>query len=58
MGEVDLFSNISLRGELDLLWQQFNPIANTKYDSAAADQSLGEFLSMVALSHVELKNAI
>ena len=37
MGEVDLFSKF-FGGELDL-WQQFSPIANTKYKSAAADQS-------------------
>jgi hypothetical protein len=35
MGEVDLFSNSSF----DLLGQQFSQGANTKYDSAAADQS-------------------
>ena len=28
-----------LGGELSLLGQQFSPVANTKYDSAAADQS-------------------
>ena len=39
MGEMDLFSNSSLVYYLNLLWQQFSPIANTKYDSAAADQS-------------------
>ena len=33
------YSAIVLWGELDLLAQQFSPIANTKYDSAAADQS-------------------
>jgi hypothetical protein len=36
---VDLFSNGSLGGELDLLWQQFSPMANTKHKSAAAEQS-------------------
>jgi hypothetical protein len=35
---VDLFSNSSLGAKLDL-WQQFSPVANTKYDSGAADQS-------------------
>jgi hypothetical protein len=39
MGEVDLFSNSSLGGELDPLGQQLSPVANTKCDSAAADQS-------------------
>ena len=39
MGEVDLFNNSSLEGKLDLLWQQFSPIANTKYNSAASFQS-------------------
>jgi hypothetical protein len=38
MREVDLFSNSSLRGKLDLLGQQFSLVANTKYNSAAADQ--------------------
>ena len=36
---MDLFNNSSLGDELGLLGQQFSPIANTKYDSAAADQS-------------------
>jgi hypothetical protein len=35
---VDLFSNSSLGGKLNLLWQQFSPEANTKHKSAAADQ--------------------
>lgn len=39
VGEVNLFSNSFLGGELDILWQQFSPIAITKYDLAAADQS-------------------
>ena len=34
----DLFNNSSW-GKLDLLWQQFSPVANTKYDSGGADQS-------------------
>jgi len=38
-GKVDLFNYSLLKGKLDLLWQQFSPVANTKYDSAAADQS-------------------
>ena len=36
---MDLFSNSSLGGALHLLGQQFSPIANTKYDLAAADQA-------------------
>jgi hypothetical protein len=40
MGEGDLFSNRSLGDELNL-WQQFRPIANTKYNPAAADCPLG-----------------
>ena len=35
---MDLFSNSSLGEELDLLSLQFSPMANTKYNSAAADQ--------------------
>jgi hypothetical protein len=34
-----LVQQLFLGGELDLLGQQFSPVANTKYDSAAADQS-------------------
>ena len=37
MGEVDLLSNSSLGASLIFFWQHFSPIANTKYDSAAAD---------------------
>jgi hypothetical protein len=29
-------------GQLDLLGQQFSPVSNTNYDSAAADQSSGQ----------------
>ena len=36
---MDLFSNSSLGAKLNLLWQQFSPVANTKSESAAADQS-------------------
>ena len=38
MGEVDLLA-IVLGGKLDLLGQQFSPVANTKHNFAAADQS-------------------
>jgi hypothetical protein len=38
-GEVEQFSISSLGGELHLLWQQFSPTANTKYDSAAIVES-------------------
>jgi hypothetical protein len=39
MGEVDLTSNNSFEGKLNLLWQLFSLIANTKYDSADTDHS-------------------
>jgi hypothetical protein len=38
MREVHLFSDSSLGLSSNLLWQQFSPIANNKYNSAAADQ--------------------
>ena len=39
MGEVDLFSNSSLGASSVIFGSSSVPIANTKYDSAAADQS-------------------
>ena len=35
---MDLFNNCSLGGDLDLLCQKSCPVANTKYESAAAVQ--------------------
>jgi hypothetical protein len=40
-GGSGLVQQSFFEGELHLLWQQFSPIANTKYDSAVADQSSG-----------------
>ena len=43
---MDLFNNSSLEGKLDLLWQQFSPITNTKYyNLGAPDQSSRQAIS-------------
>jgi hypothetical protein len=39
MGKMDLFTNSSLEGKLNLLCQQFSSVANIKYESASAVQS-------------------
>ena len=36
---MDLFTNSSLEGKLNLLCQQFSSVANIKYESASAVQS-------------------